>query len=685
VQSNTPRHRRGSLAGAMASVLTFALLLAAVAGCRASTSGVARVVHRTANLAATEAATDASQSRALGSSPHRHRVVGSGSLSWPIPDVFRSTPETAQAAALVVAVTFQDQPEPTIPLSKVDNIYFGPGPDSVAGYFRWASYGAFQLHGTVVGGPAAGQSTAWLTLPHSRAFYAMGNSGMGTGAQANDAVGGDRLEAEVLKLLDAAHFNWAPYENAAGKVPYLILAVASPDAALTGNTGDLWSYEESGSDNPITLPNGTRSEILNYDMDAFFGSSLSTLNGLGTLCHEFSHILGALDLYDTNGSIGGLGAYSLMGTGNYNGPAADGADPSDEDAFTRLQFGWSKAVVVPDTLARAATVVTLPPAEVSPEVLEIPVPGTPFDYLIENRQPIGMDAYLPSHGLLVYRVDTEVASGSSAAWANDCLECVTGKGANRYPAVELLGAGGTGDLALPGTAGNAGNAADAYPGADRVTALTDATSPSDRLPTGAPSFIALTDIQQDPNGDITLVLSTTAASVTPGTVPAEAPATVSLTDPRTPPEGTTFRVDGVSVTATAAGTDAVRLSVPPLPAGVAPVERMGTSLPIAYLLVVPSPGPLRLRITAPTQVRSGAPFSVRVSLLNGSGVPVVGNFGPVEVDGTTLGTLETGSVQGELTISGGGVTDLTARLVDAPNVVATVSVSVHVVPARVSP
>lgn len=681
-------HRRGrprtavSVAG-LAVLLLSVAASGAIAGAGHTRSEALRRSARRPSTATSGSAATVPAHRAHA--PRRHRVVNLGAVTWPIPNVFRSTPVTAQAAALVVAVTFKDQPAPQVPLSTVNRIYFGAGAHTVAGYFRWASYGDFQLRGAVVGGSAAGQSTVWLTLPHSRAYYAMGNSGMGTGAQANDAVGGDRLEGAVLKLLDGAHFNWVPYENSEGKIPYLILAAASPDAALTGSGGDLWSYEESASDNPITLPDGSKSEILNYDLDAFFGMDLNTLNGLGTLCHEFSHILGALDLYDTNGSIGGLGGYSLMGTGNYNGPGTDGQDPSDEDAFTRLQLGWSVPTIVPDSLARAATVVTLPPAELSPDVLEIPVLGSTSDYLIENRQPIGMDAYLPSHGLLVYRVDTGIASTASAAWANDCLECVTGKGANPYPAVELIGAGGTGDLASPGSAGSAGSPADAYPGSDNVTALTDQTQPSDRLPNGVDAYLSLTHIQQDFDGDITFVVSTTAATVAPTLVSAsqETPQTLTLTDPRTLPGGQTFALGGpqTRLPSAPAGADAVTLTLPAnLPAGVLPVYREGTALPLAYVLATPSSEAVQLTLSVPKAVRSGLPTTVSASLETAQGVPVAGNFGPVEVDGTVIGTLENGTVQGAVRLSGRGSLALTARLVDLPQVSAQTSVTVHVTP-----
>lgn len=50
--------------------------------------------------------------------------------------------------------------------------------------------------------------------------------------------------------------------------------------------------------------------------------SVAKMTHIGIFCHEFGHVLGWPDFYDTDGIVGGdspgLGAYSLMSEGNYN-------------------------------------------------------------------------------------------------------------------------------------------------------------------------------------------------------------------------------------------------------------------------------------------------------------------------------------------------------------------------------
>ncbi|MFA5226658.1 MAG: M6 family metalloprotease domain-containing protein, partial [Bacteroidales bacterium] len=63
--------------------------------------------------------------------------------------------------------------------------------------------------------------------------------------------------------------------------------------------------------------------------------------GIGTFCHEFGHVLGLPDFYDTdyeeNGQANGLGYYSLMDTGNYSNY---GNTPPYLTCMERYLLGW---------------------------------------------------------------------------------------------------------------------------------------------------------------------------------------------------------------------------------------------------------------------------------------------------------------------------------------------------------
>ena len=67
-------------------------------------------------------------------------------------------------------------------------------------------------------------------------------------------------------------------------------------------------------------------------------------DGVGTICHEFSHILGLLDVYDARYSGGyGMGHYDMMDVGPY---IADGRIPAGYTAMDRYTVGWLDPVVL---------------------------------------------------------------------------------------------------------------------------------------------------------------------------------------------------------------------------------------------------------------------------------------------------------------------------------------------------
>jgi len=139
------------------------------------------------------------------------------------------------------------------------------------------------------------------------------------------------------------------------------------------------------------------------------------LDGIGTMCHEFSHVLGLADHYDTNYDEGGqaptAGAYDVMDGGadhNY------GMSPAGYNAFERYILGFADETVKPldvegnyqleafDTSAQGYIVKSAKNGEV---------------FYIENRQKQGWDTYLPDHGLLVWRADTSRPS----RWTNNTV------------------------------------------------------------------------------------------------------------------------------------------------------------------------------------------------------------------------------------------------------------------------
>lgn len=129
-------------------------------------------------------------------------------------------------------------------------------------------------------------------------------------------------------------------------------------------------------------------------------------DGIGTLCHEFSHVLGLPDFYDTEYSTNYSqnytpGDWDIMDGGSYNG---NGNCPPNYSPWEKYFFGWA----TPTILNKAANV-TLTTAyddfyQINANGTLASWSSTVMQYYIENRQNTGWDAKLPSHGMLVWKV-----------------------------------------------------------------------------------------------------------------------------------------------------------------------------------------------------------------------------------------------------------------------------------------
>ena len=123
-------------------------------------------------------------------------------------------------------------------------------------------------------------------------------------------------------------------------------------------------------------------------------------SGIGTICHEFSHCMGLPDLYDVdyNGNFG-MGHWSLMANGVYNGRAFI---PAGYTSYERMACGWRQPV----ELCKDTLVSDMKAVSDGGDTYIVYNEAYPDEYyLLENRQPTGWDAALPSAGLLVLHVD----------------------------------------------------------------------------------------------------------------------------------------------------------------------------------------------------------------------------------------------------------------------------------------
>jgi M6 family metalloprotease-like protein len=203
----------------------------------------------------------------------------------------------------------------------------------------------------------------------------------------------------------------------------------------------------------------------------------SSINGIGTFCHEFGHVLGLPDLYDTDyegsgGESRNPGEWSIMAGGSGNNY---GRNPVGYSLYERYALGFMTPTVI-DTVGEYQ----LQPIDESNTGFRLNTPNRDEFFLIENRQPGKWDQFLPGHGMMVARVD----SSNVNVWWQNTVNCNP-----NHMYYELLRANYRGQ----------DSDSDPFPGRSRVTSITNFTTPN--LMTWNKSFndFIIEDIAEDGN------------------------------------------------------------------------------------------------------------------------------------------------------------------------------------------
>lgn len=132
-------------------------------------------------------------------------------------------------------------------------------------------------------------------------------------------------------------------------------------------------------------------------------STIPVVNGLGVICHEFSHSLGLPDMYPTETSAylnnQEMEYWDLMDGGEYT---YNGFRPTAYTAFEKEQMGWPVDI---KTLDSDASVTMTTSTEQGGTAYKIVNPDNQNEYLmLECIQRKGWNQHLFGNGLLVYHV-----------------------------------------------------------------------------------------------------------------------------------------------------------------------------------------------------------------------------------------------------------------------------------------
>ena len=302
---------------------------------------------------------------------------------------------------LIILVNFKDvkfQEENDLALYK--NIANTPGytdengfKGSVADYFKDQSRGQFELTFDVVGP---------VTVSKNAEYYGENNAN-------GDDSHPEEMVVEAVKLAKDQVSNWNQYDwDNDGEVDQVMIIYAGEGEADGGAKETIWPHEWELQYVNLDFEIVDGVKINTYavanegsvQQDYWTGIEYFAVNGIGTICHEFSHCLGLPDMYDTGYSgYYGMGAWSLMDSGSYNG---DGFIPSGYTSYDKYQIGW----ITPTELTAAQTVSNMRALTDADDVYMIKNAAHPDEYyLLENRQQKGWDAKTPAKGMLILHVD----------------------------------------------------------------------------------------------------------------------------------------------------------------------------------------------------------------------------------------------------------------------------------------
>lgn len=363
---------------------------------------------------------------------------------------------------LVILVNFTDKqyqdintPAAMNEMMNGDNYTYNGAMGSARKYFSDQSNGQYVPEFDVIGP---------VTVKKNYAYY-----GKNVGSEGNDAYVVDMI-VEACKEADKLGVDFTKYNNDGDQfVDFVYVIYAGKGEADGGAANTIWPHnwnaysaayysEHYGYDYTTYKTDDLLFDGLyidNYACSGELGGTSGKRNGIGVICHEFGHVLGLPDFYDTEYGTNYKysytpGEWDVMDAGSYN----DNQNcPPNYSAWEKYFFGWATPRCLKDKGDYTLTTDYSDIYQLNSNGSLANWNSTATQYYIENRQQTGWDTYLPGHGMLIWQV-----TYNQDAWDNNEPNNTANK-----PKYKVVSASGK--------AGMQG-AADPFPGTSKVTSKT---------------------------------------------------------------------------------------------------------------------------------------------------------------------------------------------------------------------
>jgi immune inhibitor A len=287
------------------------------------------------------------------------------------------TAATGTAKVLALAIEFTDIKHngASTPASIESHI---TGSNSLNSYYQEVSDSKLAI---------TGEASGWYTAKQTMAYYGAPYGGD------SDSQHFDEIVADAVTAADDT-VDFSQYDTNYDRViDNLIIVHAGQDEATGGGQDAIWSKQ---SYYPGTL------RVDGVYVGPFL--TVSEFSPVGVYCHEFGHMLGLPDLYDVTYRSVGDGLWDLMASGGWGGY---GTVPTHLSAWSKAYLGWVTPLTV-NNYVEGLAVAQMEGGE--GKVIKVPTTVSSEYFLLENREQVGYDRYLPGSGLLIWHIDQSVIS-----------------------------------------------------------------------------------------------------------------------------------------------------------------------------------------------------------------------------------------------------------------------------------
>ena len=369
-------------------------------------------------------------------------------------------------------------------------------------YFISQSWGQFTPQFDVVGP---------ITLSRTMKYYGSNDS------QGNDRHPGDMV-SEACKLAhDSLQVDFSQYDyNNDGDVDFVYVIYAGYAESYGASSNTIWPHAANLTDMHVYESlDGKR--LQRYACSSELKYTTGTqLEGIGTFCHEFGHVLGLPDMYNTRQTQNvQMGVWDIMDQGSYNN---DSHTPPSYSAFERASLGWMTLTEL-DTPSDS---IVLPELNESRMAYRITTAANPDEYFtLENRQQKQWDAYQPGRGMMVIHVDYD-----EQTWNRN------GVNAGVHPCYDLVESDGTQGSNTSG---------DLYPAGNDM--LTDYSVPNMLAWDGTPTEKGITHICLQSDGNVSFKFMRDRLKQPKGLAVTEVSDTAFILQWNAVDEATAYRID----------------------------------------------------------------------------------------------------------------------------------------------